>query len=123
MRSAVAAAPQPYIIFGKPVIGEPEIEDILDTLRSAWLGSGPKVKTFERQFADYVGARHGVATNSCTAALHLALSALEIGPGDEVVVPTLTFCATANVVVHTGAHPVLVDVDSKTQCVTPQAIA
>ncbi len=122
-RSAVAAAPQPYIIFGKPAIGEPDIEEVLDTLRSAWLGTGPKVKTFEHQFAEYVGARHAVATNSCTAALHLALSALEIGPGDEVIVPTLTFCATANVVVHTGARPVLVDVDPKTQCVTVEAIA
>jgi len=74
--------------------------------------TGPKVKRFESDFAQYTGAKHAIAVNSCTAALHLSLAACGVGPGDEVVVPTLTFCATANVVVHLGARPVLVDVDA-----------
>jgi dTDP-4-amino-4,6-dideoxygalactose transaminase len=73
--------------------------------------TGPKVKRFEHEFAAYVGAKHAIAVNSCTAALHTSLAALDIGPGDEVIVPTLTFCATANVVIHLGATPVIVDVD------------
>lgn len=94
-----------------PMIGEAEIQEVVDTLRSGWVTTGPKVKRFEQQFADYVQARHAIAVSSCTAALHISLTALGVGPGDEVIVPTMTFCATANVVVHLGATPVLVDVD------------
>jgi dTDP-4-amino-4,6-dideoxygalactose transaminase len=99
----------PYCL---PLIGEDEIQEVVDSLRSGWVTTGPKVKRFEQDFAAYVGAKHAIAVNSCTAALHLSLAACGIGPGDEVVVPTLTFCATANVVVHLGARPVLVDVDA-----------
>jgi dTDP-4-amino-4,6-dideoxygalactose transaminase len=99
----------PYCL---PLIGEDEIQEVVDSLRSGWLTTGPKVKRFEQSFAESVGARHAIAVNSCTAALHLSLAACGIGPGDEVVVPTMTFCATANVVVHLGARPVLVDVDA-----------
>lgn len=98
----------PYCL---PLIGEEEISEVVDSLRSGWVTTGPKVKLFEEAFAAYTGARHAIAVNSCTAALHLSLAAAGVGPGDEVIVPTLTFCATANVVVHLGARPVLVDVD------------
>jgi len=98
----------PYCL---PLIGEEEIAEVVDSLRSGWITTGPKVRRFEQEFAAYVDAKHAVAVNSCTAALHLTLAALDIGPGDEVIVPTFTFCATANVVVHLGATPVLVDID------------
>ena len=101
------AAFLPYCL---PSIGEEEIAEVVDSLRSGWLTTGPKVRRFEEDFAKYTGARCAVAVNSCTAALHVALAALGIGPGDEVIVPTMTFCATANVVVHLGATPILVDV-------------
>ncbi|MBI4874397.1 MAG: DegT/DnrJ/EryC1/StrS aminotransferase family protein [Acidobacteria bacterium] len=104
MRSAFL----PYCL---PYIGEEEIQEVVDSLRSGWITSGPKVQRFEQDFAGYAGCRHAIAVSSCTAALHVSLAALGVGPGDEVVVPTLTFCATANVVVHLGATPVLVDVD------------
>ena len=93
-----------------PSIGEEEISEVADSLRSGWVTTGPKTKQFEEQFREYVGATHAIAVSSCTAGLHIALTALGIGPGDEVIVPTLTFCSTANVVVHLGARPVLVDV-------------
>src|SRR5688500_10969040 len=93
-----------------PWIGDEEIAEVTDALRSGWITTGPKVKRFEAEFAQYIGCDHAIAVNSCTAALHIALTALGVGPGDEVIVPTLTFCSTANVVVHLGARPVLVDV-------------
>ena len=98
----------PYCL---PLISEREIEEVVDTIRSGWLTTGPKVHRFEQDFASYVGVRHAIAVSSCTAALHIALAALGVQPGDEVIVPALTFCATANVVVHLGAKPVIVDVD------------
>ena len=103
-----------FLVFGSPAIGEEEIEEVVHTLRSGWLGTGPRVKRFEEDFRAYTGARHAVALNSCTAGMHLSLLAAGVGPGDEVVVPTLTFAATANVVVHTGAVPVFADVDRRT---------
>ena len=99
-----------FLPFSLPLIGEEEIAEVIDSLRSGWITTGPKVKRFEDEFAQYIGCRHAIAVNSCTAALHVALTALGIGPDDEVIVPTLTFCSTANVVVHLGARPVLVDV-------------
>jgi dTDP-4-amino-4,6-dideoxygalactose transaminase len=93
------------------LIGEEEIAEVADSLRSGWITTGPKVKRFEEEFAFYTGAKHAIAVNSCTAALHTSMAALGIGPGDEVIVPTLTFGATANVVIHLGATPVIVDVD------------
>jgi len=100
-----------FLSYCLPLIGEEEIAEVADSLRSGWVTTGPKVKRFEQEFAAYVGAKHAIAVNSCTAALHTSLAALDVGPGDEVIVPTLTFCATANVVVHLGATPVIVDVD------------
>lgn len=99
------------IPFAVPVIGQEEIDEVADSLESGWITTGPKVRQFEDDFAEYIDAEHAVATNSCTAALHLALEVLGVGPGDEVIVPTLTFCSTANVVLHAGADPVLVDVE------------
>jgi dTDP-4-amino-4,6-dideoxygalactose transaminase len=99
-----------FLPFALPAIGEAEIAEVVDTLRSGWVTTGPKVKRFEDQFGSYTGATNSLALNSCTAGLHLALAALGIGPKDEVIVPTFTFCATANVVVHQGARPILVDV-------------
>ena len=102
----------PYCL---PLIGEEEIAEVVDSLRSGWITTGPKVRRFEADFAAYIGSKHAIAVNSCTAGLHIALAALGVGPGDEVIVPTLTFCATANVVVHLGARPVIVDVDPSMQ--------
>jgi dTDP-4-amino-4,6-dideoxygalactose transaminase len=99
-----------FLPYALPSIGEEEIAEVVDSLRSGWITTGPKVKRFESEFAEYVGAEHTIAVSSCTAGLHIALTALGIGPGDEVIVPTLTFCSSANVVVHLGARPVLVDV-------------
>ncbi len=99
-----------FLPLALPTIGEEEIAEVVDSLRSGWVTTGPKVKRFEDDFADYVGNTHAIAVSSCTAGLHIALTALEIGPGDEVIVPSLTFCSTANVVVHLGARPVLVEV-------------
>jgi perosamine synthetase len=97
------------IPFHLPTIGEEEIAEVVDTLRSGWLTTGPKVRRFEAAFAAYVGARHAVAVNSCTAALHLALEAVGVGPGDEVILPTYTFTATGEVVTYLDARPVLAD--------------
>ena len=98
------------IVFGQPFSTQSEIEEMIDTLKSGWWGTGPKTKRFEEKFGKYVGVKHALGLNSCTAALHLALKALDIGPGDEVITSPLTFCATANVIVHVGATPVFVDV-------------
>src|SRR5918912_3011706 len=97
-----------FLPFALPSIGEEEIAEVVDTLRSGWLTTGPKVKRLEAAFAEYIGAQHAIAVNSCTAGLHLSLAALDVGAGDDVIVPTLTFCATANVVVHLAARPRLV---------------
>ena len=105
-----------YLVFGSPQILEPEIEEVLATLRSAWIGTGPRAAAFERAFAAYVGSPYAVALHSCTAALHLAFVAIGLEPGDEVIVPSMTFAATANAVLHAGGRPVLADVDRDTQC-------
>lgn len=99
-----------FLPFALPSIGEEEIAEVVDTLRSGWITTGPKVQRFEGEFGAYTQATNSIAVNSCTAGLHTALAALGIGPGDEVILPTFTFCATANVVVHLGARPVLVDI-------------
>src|SRR5262245_44409362 len=100
----------PFIPFNKPMIGEEEIEEVVSTLRSGWLTTGPKTAQFEREFQEYVQAPYALAVNSATAAMHLALAALGIGPGDEVISTPLTFCATVNTCLHVGAMPVLADV-------------
>jgi dTDP-4-amino-4,6-dideoxygalactose transaminase len=109
-----------YLVFGSPQILEPEINEILATLRSGWLGTGPKVAAFESEFRDYIGAQHALAVNSCTAALHLSLMAIGLKPGDEVIVPSMTFASTANSVIHAGGKPVLADVNRWTMCLDPE---
>jgi dTDP-4-amino-4,6-dideoxygalactose transaminase len=112
-----------FLVFGSPAIGEEEIAEVVATLRSGWLGTGPRVQRFESDFRQYVGSAHAVAVSSCTAGLHLALEALGIGPGDEVITTPLTFSATANVIVHVGATPVFADVDPRTMNLDPEAVA
>jgi perosamine synthetase len=102
------------IPFFRPSVGENEVEEVVAALRSGWLTTGPRVKQFEREFAAAVGARHAVAVNSCTAALHLAVEALKLPPGSGVLVPTMTFAATGEVVRYQGAVPILVDCDPVT---------
>src|SRR5579864_1838553 len=99
-----------YLPFAVPHITQAEIDEVVDTLRSGWLTTGPKTKRFERAFAEQVTAPHALAVNSATAAMHLALDAIGLQPGDEVIVPVYTFTATAEVVVYFGAKPVFVDV-------------
>jgi len=110
------------LVFGRPAVGEEEIAEVVATLRSGWLGTGPRVQRFEEAFRSYTGARHAVALNSCTAGMHLALLAAGVGPGDEVIVPSLTFAATANVVVHVGATPVFIDVERRTMNLDPSLL-
>lgn len=112
----------PYIVFGAPDIGKQEIDEVVDSLQSGWLGTGPKVAKFEQAFQAYVGADHAMALNSCTAGLHLSMLAAGLGPGTEVITTPMTFCATVNSIVHTGATPVLVDCDRRTQLIDPQKI-
>lgn len=112
-----------FLVFGAPLIEEPEVEEVVATLKSGWLGTGPRVKRFEQQFAAYEGVPDAAALNSCTAALHLSLLAAGIGPGDEVVTTPMTFCATVNTILHAGAKPVLADVDPRTQNIDPDAVA
>ncbi len=114
---------QPFIVFGRPDIQEPEIEEVVAVLRSGWIGTGPRVAEFERRFAKYVGAGDALAVNSCTAALHLALLCHGVGPDDEVITTPMTFASSANVIVHTGATPVFVDVDPRTGLLSAPGIA
>ena len=100
-----------YLVFGQPIIEQEEIDEIIASLKSGWIGTGPKVAKFEADFKHYIGSRYAIAVSSCTAGLHLSVLAMGVTPGDEVIVPTMTFAATANAVVHTGAKPVFVDVD------------
>ena len=99
-----------FISFHRPSIGEEEISEVVETLKSGWLTTGPRVARFEREFGERTGAQHAIAVNSATAGLHLALAALEIGPGQEVITTPMTFCATVQAILHVGAIPVLADI-------------
>ena len=114
----------PFLPFARPDIGDAEIAAVTETLRSGWVTTGPKARAFEQAFTDYLGGEglQSIAVNSATAGLHLALEALGIGPGDEVIAPTLTFTATVEVVRYLGADPVLVDVDPVTLNIDPEKI-
>jgi dTDP-4-amino-4,6-dideoxygalactose transaminase len=109
-------------IRSSPLIEEPEIQEVVDTLRSGWLGTGPKVARFEDIFKEYTGAKYAMALNSCTAGLHLAMVVTGIRSGDEVITTPLTFCSTANAIIHTGATPVFVDVEEETMNIDPEKI-
>lgn len=111
-----------FLPFGKPDIKEEDIKEMVDTLRSGWWTTGPKTSKFEKRFAKYTGAKYAIALNSCTAGLHLGLKTFGVGLGDEVITTPLTFCATANVIVHTGAKPIFVDVDKSDWNIDPNEI-
>ncbi len=111
-----------FLVFGSPAIGEEEIEEVIASMKSGWLGTGPKVRRFESDFKSYKGVSHAVAVNSCTAALHLSILAANIKPGDEVITTPLTFCATVNSIIHAGATPVLADVDPLTLNIDPEQV-
>lgn len=110
------------LVYGSPRIEEDEIQEVVDTLRSGWIGTGPRVHEFENRFREYVGAAHAVAVNSCTAALHLAMKAANLGPGDEVITTPMTFCATANAIIHAGATPVFADCGRSDMNIDPAEI-
>lgn len=103
-----------YLPFSRPSIGREEIDEVVDTLRSGWITTGPKTRRFEDDFKAYVGCKHAIALSSATGGLHLGLMAMGIGPGDEVITSPMTFAATINQIVLAGATPVLVDIDDKT---------
>lgn len=111
-----------FLPFSPPLIGEEEIAEVIDTLRSDWITTGPKVMRFEEEFAAFIGAPGALALNSCTAALHVALATLGIGPGDAVITTPMTFCSSVNVIEHVGARPILVDVEPDTLNVDPNEI-
>ena len=111
-----------YLAFSPPMIGEDEIAEVVDTLRTSWITTGPKTKRFEKEFASYLGAPGGLALNSCTAGLHTALSVLGISAGDEVITTPMTFAASVNVIEHVGARPVLVDVEPDTLNIDPAKV-
>src|SRR2546428_5614438 len=123
----LSCSPQPiretFLGFQPPSIGEEEIEAVAETLRSGWLTTGPRAAELERRFAEYVGARHALAVSSGTAALHLALLALGVGPGDEVITTPITWPATANVIVHAGGRPVFADVRDSDLNIDPEHAA
>ena len=112
-----------FLPFSPPLIGEPEIDEVIDTLRSTWITTGPKVKRFEAAFAATIGADDALAVSSCTDALQVALAACGIGRGDAVFTSTMTFCATAHVAEHLGATPVLVDIQSDTLNIDPDVLS
>lgn len=111
-----------FLIFGSPLIEEDEVREVVASMRSGWLGTGPKVARFEEDFKKYKGAAYAVAVNSCTAALHLSMLAAGIKPGDEVITTAMTFCATVNAIIHAGATPVLADIDPVTMNIDPKQL-
>ncbi len=112
-----------YLPFGQPNFSDEEITAVTQVLRSRWIGMGNETVKFEEELAAFLGARHVVTVNSCTSALFLALLVHGIGPGDEIIVPSLTWCATANAALYLGATPVFCDIDPATLCASPESIA
>jgi dTDP-4-amino-4,6-dideoxygalactose transaminase len=110
------------LVFGSPVIEDAEIQEVVACMKTGWLGTGPKVAQFEKDFSAYVGAPQAAALYSCTAALHLSILAAGLEPGDEVITTPLTFCATVNAIIHAGATPVMADIDPQTMNIDPSQI-
>lgn len=111
-----------FLVFGSPRIEDAEISEVVDTLKSGWLGTGPKTHKFEEMFKKYKNVDYALALNSCTAALHLACVVSGLKAGDEVITTPMTFCATSNVIVHTGATPIFVDAEKDTMNINPEEI-
>lgn len=111
-----------FLIFGQPLIEQDEINEVIDSMKKCWLGTGPKVHQFEKNFARYKNIPFAAAVNSCTAALHLSCLALNLRAGDEVVTTAMTFCATVNAIIHSGAIPVLADIDAQTWNISAREI-
>jgi dTDP-4-amino-4,6-dideoxygalactose transaminase len=111
-----------YLVFGSPSIGEEEISEVCQSMRSGWVGTGPKVKKFEEMFKKFKNCRYAIGVSSCTAALHLSLLVLEIKPGHEVITTPLTFASTAHSIVHVGARPVFADVKLESMNIDPVAV-
>lgn len=111
-----------FLVFGAPAIGDDEIEEVVSSMKSGWLGTGPKVERFEHDFAAYKGVKSAAALNSCTAALHLSLLAAGVKNGDEVITTPMTFCATVNAIIHSGATPVLADIDPSSMNIDPEQV-
>jgi dTDP-4-amino-4,6-dideoxygalactose transaminase len=122
MRHKPIRSKENFLVFGSPAIEEADIDEVVASLRSGWLGTGPKVARFESSFAKYKETRYVAAVNSCTAALHLSMLAAQVHPGDEVITSPLTFSATVNAIIHAGAVPVLADVDPQSMNIDPQEI-
>ena len=111
-----------FLIFGSPRIEQDEIDEVVDCLRTGWLSTGPKVAKFEELFKQYIGVKHALALNSCTAGLHLSLIVAGIGHGDEVITTPLTFAATANTILHVGAKPIFADISLPSMNIDPEKI-
>jgi len=119
----VSEEQRPFLVFGAPLIGQEEIDEVVDSLHTGWLGTGPKVARFERDFAAYKGVARATAVNSCTAALHLSMLASGLEPGDRVITSPMTFCASVNAIIHAGLEPVLADIDPVTMNLDPATVA
>lgn len=111
-----------FLVFGSPAIEDAEIQEVVSTMKTGWLGTGPKVMRFENEFKAYKGSNHAIAVNSCTAGLHLSMLAASLKPGDEVITTPMTFCATVNAIIHAGATPVLADIDPLTMNIDPAKV-
>lgn len=111
-----------FLVFGSPKIEQPEIDEVVASLKSGWLGTGPKAHKFEEMFKEYKSSKYAIALNSCTAALHLSMLAIGIKQGDEVIVPTMTFASTASVIIHAGGIPVFADCKKDTMDIDPDDI-
>ncbi|MEG4351799.1 DegT/DnrJ/EryC1/StrS family aminotransferase [Microcoleus sp. LAD1_D3] len=111
-----------FLVFGAPAIEDAEIQEVVATMKTGWLGTGPKVRKFQDDFNAYKGSQHAIAVNSCTAGLHLSVLAACLEPGDEVITTPMTFCATVNAIIHAGATPVLADVDPVTMNIDPAQV-
>lgn len=122
MRNSPIRLKERFLVFGAPAIEDAEIQEVVASMKSGWLGTGPKVARFEKDFETYMRAEHAIAVNSCTAALHLSMLAASLQPGDEVITSPLTFCATVNAIIHAGAKPVLADVEPVTMNIDPEQV-
>src|SRR6201991_3633920 len=122
-RDQDAVHAQNFLPYGRQEIGDADVKAVVEALCSDWLTTGPRVSQFEKAFAQYCGAKDGVAVNSGTAALHCAMRALGVGPGDEVIVPAITFAASANAAVYESATPVFADVEADTLLIDPVSVA